>query len=519
VLGEQKLIFCVCRDITQRKAAERALQQSEEKYRLVFEKAPLGIMQYDSKSIITDCNEKFAEIIGAPKEQIMGFNMLQRLKDGKMREAVAASFRGEAGYYEGEYLSVTAGKSNPVRALYQPVFSADGVLLGGVSIFEDMSERRQAELARLQYSKLESLSLLAGGIAHDFNNMLLAILGNLSLANMASSFTEIQDRLAAADAAASQAKKLAQQLLTFAKGGMPIKKRQDLKEIILEAVELSLSGSQSRAELSLPDELWEVEVDRGQINQALNNLLLNADQAMPRGGLIRVQAENSTVEPSSSLPLTPGKYLVVTLTDEGIGIPPDHLEKIFDPYFTTKQRGSGLGLATAHSILIKHGGYITVDSRLGQGTAFTLYLPALAGTTPVKGAKEAKLLPGQGRILVLDDDPSVREVLGKMLSRLGYEPVLAAKGEEALELFQRGQTAGEPFAAVILDLTIPGGMGGLETLQHLGVQDPQVKAVVSSGYADNPAMAEFRKYGFQAVIAKPYRLAELGKILQQVLGS
>ena len=504
-------------DITARKQAEANLRQSEEKYRLVFEKAPLGIMHYDQTGTITDCNEKFAEIIGAPKEQFIGFNMMRQLRDAKMREAVAASLKGETGYYQGDYLSVTAGKLCSVRAIFQPIFSPDGLLLGGVTIFEDITERKHAEQERLRLDKLESLGVLAGGIAHDFNNILMIILGSISLATLVPSASEARERLAAAEAACGQGQSLAQQLLTFAKGGAPIKKPQDLKGIIQEAARLALSGSQARVEFSLPEHLWRVEVDRGQMHQVFSNLLINADQAMPTGGLIHIQAENLTEAEASRRSLPAGKYVVVTLADQGMGIAPEHLERIFDPYFTTKQKGSGIGLATVYSIVTQHGGRITVDSHLGRGTSFRVYLPALEGTAPDEQLRDARPAPGQGRILVMDDEPLVREVVGKMLRALGYEPLLAQDGREALELYAREQASGEPLAAVILDLTIPGGMGGMATIQHLLAQDPQVKAIVSSGYGGDSIMAEFKSHGFRGVIAKPYRLEELGKVLHEVL--
>jgi len=517
VLGGKKLVFCVCRDISQRKAAELALRESEEKYRLVFDKAPVGIMHYDRTSAVTDCNEKFAEIIGAPKEKFIGFNMMRQLLDDKLREAVAASLHGETGHYEGDYVSVTAGKLTPVRAIFQPIFSPDGPLLGGVTIFEDVTERKQAAQERLRLGKLESLGVLAGGIAHDFNNILMVILGSISLASLAPSVSEAQERLAAAEGACGQGQNLARQLLTFAKGGAPIKKPQDLKTIIQEAARLALSGSQARVELSLPERLWEAEVDRGQMHQVFSNLFINADQAMPTGGLIRVEARNVESADAIRFSLPPGKYVAVTLADQGVGIAPGHLERIFDPYFTTKQKGSGIGLAAVHSIVTQHGGRITVDSQLGRGTAFHLYLPAIEGKVQDEARLKTRLPKGNGRILVMDDEPLVREVVGKMLRALGYEPVLAREGREALELCAQGQTVGEPFAAVILDLTIPGGMGGLEALQRLRAQAPQVKAIVSSGYGDDSIMADFKSHGFLGVIAKPYRLEELAKVLKEVL--
>jgi len=347
----------------------------------------------------------------------------------------------------------------------------------------------------------------------------MVILGSISLATLVQSVSEAQESLAAAEAACGQGQSLARQLLTFAKGGAPIKKPQDLKGILQEAARLALCGSQARVEFSLPEHLWEVKVDRGQMHQVFSNLLINADQAMPTGGLIEIQAENSAESEAIRLSLPPGKYVAVTLADQGLGIAPEHLERIFDPYFTTKQKGSGLGLATVHSIVAQHGGRITVDSHLGRGTSFRLYLPAIGGTVQDKKRRKTRPTKGHGRILVMDDEPLVREVVGKMLHALGYEPVFAQEGREALELYARCQASGKPLAAVILDLTIPGGMGGMAAIQHLLAQAPQVKAIVSSGYAGNSIMADFKSHGFRGVIAKPYRLEELGKVLHAVLNA
>jgi PAS domain S-box-containing protein len=520
-LNQDQLVR-VLRYALERKRVEEALRRSEASLAEAQRIAHLGNWEWDIPQDELSWSDEVYRIFGlAPQELRPTYQTF--LSFIHPDDLLRVKHRVEEGLKTGKYGPYDyriVRRDGSIRSLStqgEISFDQAGQPLRMVGAVMDITERHEAEMERVRFSKLESLATLAGGIAHDLNNLLLVILGNISLATAAASVSETQERLAAAEAASGQAKGLAQQLLTFAKGGAPIKKRQDLKEIIQEAVRLALSGSQTRAELSLPDQLWDVEVDRGQINQAFNNLLINADQAMPTGGQIRVQAENLAVGAGSHLPLASGKYVAVTLTDRGTGIPPDHLEKIFDPYFTTKQKGSGLGLATVHSIVTQHGGYVTVDSHLGRGTAFNLYLPALEGANRVKKAAEPRPLEGKGRILVMDDDATVREVLGKMLSKLGYESDCAQAGEEALELFTRGQTSGEPFAAVILDLTIPGGMGGIETVQHLMAQDPQVKAVVSSGYADNSAMADFKEYGFQGVIAKPYRLAELGKILHDVL--
>jgi CheY-like chemotaxis protein len=280
---------------------------------------------------------------------------------------------------------------------------------------------------------------------------------------------------------------------------------------------LALAGSKSRCEFSIPEDLWSVEADEGQIKQVINNLLINADQAMPGGGIIKIEGGNVIVEEGSNFPFTEGRYVKLTITDQGIGIASKYLDKIFDPYFTTKPKGSGLGLATAYSIIKKHFGYIKVESQVRAGTTFHIYLPASDKEVPADDLETVKPTMGQGKVLVMDDEEMVREVLGRILSRLGYEADSASDGSQAIEKFADAKESGRPFDAVILDLTVPGGMGGKETIENLLRIDPQIKAIVSSGYSDDPVMADFQKYGFSEVIAKPYRVVALSKVLQGVI--
>jgi two-component system, cell cycle sensor histidine kinase and response regulator CckA len=323
--------------------------------------------------------------------------------------------------------------------------------------------------------------------------------------------------LAQAEAACLRAEALSRQLLTFAKGGAPVKKIFPVPELLTETTVFACVGSPVKCETTFPENLWWVEADPGQIGQIFQNLTINAIQAMPTGGSIKVWAENLTLGAESVLPLSAGRYIKISVRDQGMGIPAEHLPRIFDPYFTTKQKGSGLGLASAYAIIKKHHGHIAVESKPGVGTTFYIYLPAVDQQATPQPKEDRELLVGTGKILVMDDEDMVREVLGRMLVSLGYEAEFATDGGEAIELFVQAQGPEQPFAAVILDLTVPGGMGGKETMARLLEIDPQVKAIVSSGYSDDPIMADFQKYGFNGVIVKPYRISELGKILHQVI--
>lgn len=388
----------------------------------------------------------------------------------------------------------------------------------------DITDRKKMEAELLKAQKLESLGLLAGGIAHDFNNFLMAILGNISLARLeANSPENLSERLMAAERACLRAKDLTQQLLTFSKGGTPIRKLTSIAELIKESAEFVLRGSNARCQFSIADDLWPVEIDVGQMSQVIQNLIINADQALPDGGTITIRAQNVTLDEGNVLPLKAGRYVKISIEDQGIGIPREHLSKIFDPYFTTKQKGSGLGLSIVYSIIKKHDGHITVRSELGRGTTFTIYLPA-SGEAPTRETPETMKTEDAssacgGRILVMDDEDIIRDVTRHILEQLGYDVALARDGEEAIQIYQQAQQCGRPFDAVIMDLTVPGGMGGKEAIKRLRTIDPHVKAIVASGYSNDPIMAHYQAHGFDGVITKPYRIEELRQVLYRVLTS
>jgi CheY-like chemotaxis protein len=355
----------------------------------------------------------------------------------------------------------------------------------------------------------------AGGSAHDFNNLLAGILGNLSVVReQLEPGGEPAQLVEEAKEAARRARGLTQQLLTFSKGGEPVRKVLAPGKVVQEAMTFALRGSSARGSLSVADGIWNVDADAGQLGQVVQNLVLNGAQAMPQGGSIAVTCDNVELPPESGVPLPAGRYVRISVADEGTGIAPELLPRIFDPYFTTKQTGSGLGLATVYAIVKKHGGHVAVRSRLGVGTTFDVWLPATTRETAAPVAVRAGVAAaGGGRVLVMDDEPVVRTAAAGMLAQLGYEAVVAPDGLEAVRLLEEERRAGRRFSAAVLDLTVPGGMGGIETLARLRDLDPALRAVASSGYSTDPVMATPGRFGFAAVLPKPYTLEELARAM------
>jgi nitrogen-specific signal transduction histidine kinase len=375
--------------------------------------------------------------------------------------------------------------------------------------------------------KLESIAALSGGIAHDYNNLLTVIIGNISLIQ---SYLHPDDvifsLLDEVYEASMIAKSLTQKLITFSKGGEPLKEAASISPMVESATEFTLSGSNIKCEFTIPDNLHLVEIDKTQISQAIHNLVMNAREAMPDGGTIHVSAENYDITEKTQ-GLNSGQFVKISIQDQGVGIPSENLQKIFDPYFSTKQRGTqkgmGLGLSICHSIIKKHNGDVWVESETGLGTTVSILLPAFEGEIPEKKPEAAekstteKPVAGRCRILVMDDEKMIVNLSSKLLNRLGYETQFASDGSEAIEMYKKAMESGEPFNAVILDLTIRGGMGGKETIQNLIKIDPQVKGIVASGYSDDPVMKDYEKYGFKGVVVKPYSMHELSENLNWVL--
>jgi len=360
--------------------------------------------------------------------------------------------------------------------------------------------------------------VLAGGIAHDFNNLLTAILGNISLgkANSNLSETSIQ-RFEAAVKAGWRAQDLTHQLLTFSKGGAPVKSPSSISQLLRDCATFAVQGSNVRCELHVPENLWSAEMDEGQISQVVNNLVINALQAMPGGGSVLIRAKNAYVGKDQGLPLKEGKYVRVSVADHGEGISPKNIPKIFDPYFTTKETGTGLGLATSYSIIKKHGGLLAVRSKVGVGTLFYFFIPAAVTKSLSTEGTLIEPVKGRGRVFIMDDEEMIREMAGDLIRELGYEVALAKDGAEALDIYMSALREGRRFDAVILDLTVPGGIGGAQTLANLSKLDPDVKAIASSGYYGDPIMSDYAAHGFKAVLPKPYDIKRLSQVLAMVI--
>ena len=503
-------------DITPRRHAEELLLASEEQFRTLCDFAPIGIFKADCNGNNTYSNQQWEEISGLSAEESLGQGWRRAVHPEDREKTISAwtetATSGRTLELETRYLT-PQGKTVWVRVLWSPLKGRDNEIIGYVGTVEDITELRRARDEMLKTQKLESLGVLAGGIAHDFNNILMAIIGNISLARMQMHEPELlAERLADAEKAASRAKGLTKQLLTFARGGEPVKKIIELKGLLKEAAGFATRGSTVSGDFFLEDNLSLVEADEGQLSQVFHNLVLNAVQAMPDGGTVTICAENFSSP-------TGKRFVKISVADTGVGIPEQHLQRIFDPYFTTKQQGSGLGLATCHSIIRKHGGIINLDSLPGVGSTFHVSLPALNYDCIAEASAGVSVSCGYGRVLVMDDEKPVRKVLQEMLEMLGCTVECSVNGDEAVDLYRKRKEEGMPYAAVIMDLTIPGGRGGKDAVADLLALDPKVKTIVSSGYAADPVMAHYQEYGFSAVLVKPYRLQELSRVLRELFAA
>jgi PAS domain S-box-containing protein len=512
--GGKQVFFSVVRDISERKRAEEALHLS----RFTVDNVADAVYWMDSKARIVDVNETACSMLGYTREELLNLTVFD-IDPDFTEDRWAGEW--EALKAEGKRTVETRHRAKDGRIIPVEIM-ANYLSFAGKEIdcafARDITQRKLEEENMLKTQKLESLGILAGGIAHDFNNILTAILGNISLARMNIRPDEPgYERLEEAERASYQARELTRQLLTFAKGGAPVKNTLSAEQLIRDYVGFAVRGSNVRCDFGFGEGLWPVDVDEGQMGQVFNNLVINACQAMPGGGTIKIDARNVDVGPKNGMPLPEGKYVRISVEDRGTGISGEHLQRIFDPYFTTKQDGSGLGLSIVYSVIRNHNGRITVKSDPGVGTVFTMYLPASQEKIVEKNLKGEGCIPGRGRVLLMDDEEIVRRVSGEILKAMGYEVEFASDGAEAIRLYKTAMASSNPFDAVIMDLTVPGGMGGKEAIGKLHEVDPDVKAIVSSGYSQDPIMANYREYGFCEVIAKPFSSIELGRIMHEVI--
>lgn len=504
-------------DITFRKIAEKRLREKKIQLETIIKAFPDICFVLDKNGTFLDCKTKDSDNLIFPLNELIGKKVHEIygnptglqfksaiLKALKTKSLVVFEYelplKKDVQYFEARLIPLSDNKV--------------------ISIVRNITKRKQSDEELLKMEKLNSIGILAGGVAHDFNNILTIILGNISLMKTyVKSDDKISKKLSDLEKTVLQAKSLTKQLLTFSKDSKPFKKVTYINDLIKETTNLALSGSNVACKMYIPSNLWPVEIDCAQMSQVISNLVINAYQAMPNGGYIFIRCRNIELSENEIVGLSPGKYICISIKDQGCGISKDKLLKIFDPYFTTKKTGIGLGLASAYSIIKKHNGHILVKSKLDKGSVFKIYLPACEGVPIEIEEPKYELINRENKILVMDDEIDIRKTLSAMLKHLGYKVVSCKDGVEAIELYKKAMSLGDAFDAVIMDLTIPGGMGGEETIKHLLKIDPKIKAIVSSGYSAGGVISNFKDYGFKGVINKPYTMEELSNELNKVLSS
>ena len=501
------------RALIERNQARAELQEAVHKMTDILEKTSDGFFAVDRDWKFTFVNRQAEKLLDRRRQDLIGKDFWMEFPEftrdvfeenyrRAMSEQVAVEF--EAGDTSGkvwfELLAYPSG--------------------GGVSVFlRDVTDRKRVEEERLTTGKLESLGTLAGGIAHDLNNILTVISGNIGLAQIEApgDSASLHSFLSRAGEAAQHAAQLSSQLLTFSKGGTPLKRVASISDLVTQAAEFSLHGSNLRAELDVPSDLWRSAIDPAQIEQVINALIINAREAMPHGGTVRVSADNIEIEANSGIPIRAGRYVKVQVADTGGGIDANSVTKIFDPYFTTKPSASGLGLSISYSVVKKHGGFLQLEETSPAGSTFAFYLPATDAEPQMSHPTLANEIFNfnHQRVLVMDDEAAIRDLTSELLGTLGYEVTAVPDGAEALKSYEDAMRAGENFQAVILDATVRGGMGGVATIERLRDLDPNVTAIICSGYSDEAALAEFLTYGFRAALPKPFTRHELAHVLQR----
>jgi signal transduction histidine kinase/ActR/RegA family two-component response regulator/HAMP domain-containing protein len=516
-------------EIEERKKVESSLQatltvaqEEREKTRAIIAGIGDGISIQDRDFVVLYQNEILKEFVGEHENEYC--YQAYHNRDSICEDCPIAKCFADSKIHT-KFASHLAPEGTRHMAITaSPLKNGAGEIIGGIELVKDVTDISRLKEEQLKVKKLESIGVLAGGIAHDFNNILAAILGNIELALLtAPSLTSANRKtLETAGKAAIRARELTQQLLTFAKGGEPIRQTASLVEVVKDSADFVLRGGRVACHYHFPDELWLVDIDKSQISQVVQNIILNAGQAMPEGGTIRVLGENVTAagKPDPDLPKT-GNFVKLSIEDHGLGIPPNVIDRIFDPYFTTKREGSGLGLAITFSIIDKHGGHISVKSTPGVGTIFLIYLPAATEQAPAAIAETETPKSDQlrARIMVMDDEKLLRDMSRDMLKNFGHQTVLARDGEEAISLYKQGLETGSTIDLVIMDLTIPGGMGGKKAVKEILALDPRARVIVTSGYSTDPIMANYSRYGFCGALVKPYEFKDLLKLIRERLKS
>ncbi len=506
-------------EVAARRASEASLRESEEKFRSVAEKSPNMIFINQGGRVVF-ASEACEAILGYSREELYApdFDFFRLFAPESLQVVEQMYARHAAGKevvpYEYGLLAKDGRRLDVINASRLIAFGGKPAILGVVT---DVTHQRRTEEELAKVARLDSIGLLAGGIAHDFNNILTAVLGCLGLADvMAGANAGLQEVLRDAERATLRARDLTRQLLTFSKGGAPVKATASVTELVRESATFTTRGTRARLTFALPEDLWAAELDVGQMSQVIGNLALNSIQAMPEGGVIDISCANVRLKPGEVVPLGEGRYVMISVRDEGSGITPEHLGRIFDPYYTTKPGGSGLGLTTAYSIVKRHGGCIQAVSTAGEGATFQVYLPASDGAPEARADGTVELSRAQGRVLVMDDDDMVRQVAVALLKTLGYEAEGVRDGDAAIDRYAAEKDGAAPFDLVIMDLTIRGGMGGIEAVAELKRIDPDVRAIVSSGYSNDPALSTPESYGFCGRLAKPFKIDEIASVVAEV---
>lgn len=513
-------------DVSSGADSDLSLEESSFFPRLLIDHMPNQIFWKDRNGVYQGCNQAFAEVVGLKRPRdVIGMTDFDFTRDNKYAESYRRWDRQIITTGEGirdleEAYTTATGEEGHVLTSKIPIRNAQGGVIGLLGICVDVTERRRAENEMQRMQRLDQLGTVAGGIAHDFNNLLTGIFGNLELAKVNLPDDSLSAAyLSEAHSKIQVARQLTGQLLTFAKGGAPVLERVDTASLLRETVRFNLHGSTTQEELEIEDGLWPINADKGQIGQVLANFTINARQAMPQGGTLHVSACNLVGE----APRQHGYAVRISFRDEGAGIPSEIRDRIFDPYFTTKEDGHGLGLAIAHSIIKQHQGQISVRSTPQHGTTFLIDLPAFptAGGNAVaipKPFAQATSPLGQLHILLMDDEEAVRDVGAAMLETIGHRVQTVATGPEAIAAYQAAREEQHPFDVVIMDLTIRGGIGGKETVTELLAWDPSARVIVASGYASGSVMAQYRDYGFAGKLAKPFQKSELEQVIARVMG-